>query len=65
MHILRGRMETFPFLGLPVSVLPTSAVWQVLTHDAYVPSSNILTLDTRSRRHRPWSFGPGTLSPGA
>jgi len=39
-------------LGLPVSASQTLAVWQVLTHDAYVPSSNILTLVTRSRYHR-------------
>ena len=43
--ILRGRMETFPFLGLRLSVRrQASAVSQVLTHDACVPSSKILTM---------------------
>ncbi len=51
------RYTTWPngdvsLLGLPLSVLQTSAVWQVLTHDAYVPLSKILTLATCSRRRR-------------
>jgi len=51
--ILRGRMETFPFWACVLSVRrQASAVSQVLTHDACVPSSKILTVATRSRRRR-------------
>jgi len=51
--------DKFPF-GPAVYLFRQLAVRQVLTHDAYVPSSKILSIVTCSGRHRPWSFGPGT-----
>jgi len=51
--ILRGRMEAFPFWACVLSVRgQASAVSQVLTHDACVPSSKILTIATCSRCRR-------------
>jgi hypothetical protein len=50
--ILRGRMETVPYLGLRPVCRQASAVSQVLTHDACMPSSRILTIATCSRCRR-------------
>jgi len=49
-HVL--RYTTWPNGDVSLLGLRVTAVSQVLTHDAYVPSSKILTLATFSRRHR-------------
>jgi len=46
------RYTTWPNGDVSLLGLRVTAVSQVLTHDAYVPSSKILTIATCSRRHR-------------
>jgi hypothetical protein len=51
--VSRGRMETFPIWACVLFVhRQRAAISQILTHDACVPSSKILTIATCSRRHR-------------